>query len=76
MTTRSERKINYEKRRTNTRLEKVQPILEAAREACKRLGGLAMIDDRFTVVDTKYYNITLKEKKNEREDETTIKMAA
>ena len=50
------------KDRINARREKLEPILEAAKEACQRLGGWAMIDDRYVVVDTKYFNVSQKDK--------------
>ncbi len=48
----------------DSRRERQKEILQVARGACRRLGGLAIINDRYSVVDTKYYNITQKEKAN------------
>lgn len=50
------------KSRVDARRQKRDEILQAAKEACKNLGGHAMIDERYMVVDTKHYSIKPKEK--------------
>lgn len=42
------------------REQKVKPILEAAAEGCKRLGGLAFIDDRYAIIDTHKFDPVVK----------------
>jgi len=57
------KKINFQKPNTaalQQREERRLAILEAARDACQRLGGYAMIDSRYLVVDTEIYTITPK----------------
>lgn len=48
------------KKSAQDRRDRRAEILRAAKEACKKFGGLAIIDDRYKVVDTKYYTITEK----------------
>lgn len=55
--------ITQASRRTEEMRAKRAEILEAAAGACDRLGGLAIISDRYTVVDTTLYSIVPKEPK-------------
>lgn len=50
---------------------KREPILKAAAEACERLGGMAMIDDRYVVVDNSMYDITEKKPVQRGKKKTT-----
>lgn len=47
--------------RIQQRREKTKEILQVCRDVCERHKGLVMIDDRYRVVDTKYYTISPKE---------------
>lgn len=40
--------------------ERRKAVLEAARDACARMGGVASIDERYAVVDLEQYTVTAK----------------
>ena len=50
---------------TDARHHRRDEILKVAKEACRRLGGSANIDERYVVVDTDHFNVTPKESKND-----------
>jgi len=58
-----DRKFQYAKepsRDVSNRLVQVTPLLKEAIAGCARLGGCAMIDDRYVIVDTKKYEVILR----------------